>query len=455
MASPYIILLFILFTVSSVYGSTSLFDGYKKKSGLIADIPAAVLSNEVEFPLIGLGVGNLQKNRIENMIYEGLKGDNRIRLFDTSQNSGNELEIIQGIRTGVKRFKEADHIDDRIQVHIVTRISHAYLGYERTKIAVKRTLQTFGALSKEKHVDLRVHVLIVSQCTEGIDANDCKDDEMKIPEKVKRAGPAPHLDLENSWKDSWRALQDLYTSPDYPALAGIGISNFSAEEVGKLLEISEIKPHLIQLSISTLLRDTDLVELCRRNNIHIQVYNVMTKIVMKAPGLPRAHQSLLMTGDALATSDKGRVQPSQVVLKWLIQNGVSTIPRTHDLDHLTDNSAGELAKIPHLSKETNDALALTMRAIHDGVDLEEDPRFRITFYASKKDIFLYLSNESPKDLQHISYIGMGDSFELLSHPNQTYRVYDAYDPDIHRDFTAAGGSGDHLYIHIDDLGEAS
>jgi diketogulonate reductase-like aldo/keto reductase len=448
MRSLFSLCIFLAFSL--VTGSTSLFDGYKKKSGLIADIPAAELANEVEFPLIGLGVGNLQSNRIENMIYEGLKGENRIRLFDTCQSSGNEHEIIQGIKTGVKRFKETENIDDRVQVHIVTRIWHTYLGYERTKIAVKRTLHTFGSLLKEKHIDLRVHVLIVPRCTDGIDGVDCEHDESQLPDKIKRAGPAPHLDKENAWKESWRALQDLYNSPDYPLLASIGISNFSAEEVEHLIRISDVKPHLIQMNVSSLLHDTKLVDLCKRNNIHIQVYKVMAGIVTKALEMPRAHQSLLMIGDALS-SDKVLVEPSQIALKWLIQNGISTIPRTHDLDHLTQNSAGAIVKLPDLSKQNNEVLAIAIRAIHDGVDLEEDPRVKVTFYASKKDIFLYLYEEDVKDQQQISYIGKGDSFEILSHPKRMYRTYDAYNPEIHQDYTIAGGSGDHLHIHVDNL----
>lgn len=432
-------------------GSTSLFDGYKKKSGLIADVPAAVLSNEVEFPLIGLGVGNLQSNRIENMIYEGLKGENRIRLFDTCQRSGNEQEIIQGIRTGVKRFKDAEQIDERVQVHVVTRIWHAYLGYERTKIAVKSTLHDFAALSKEKHIDLRVHFLIVPRCNGGIDGINCEEEESRVPAKTKRAGPAPHLDSENAWKTSWMALEDLYNSPDYPAIASIGISNFSTEEVAQLMEFAGVKPHLIQMSVTSLLNDSKLVDLCKRNSIHMQVYNVMTEIVMKTVEFPRAHQSLTMTGNSLSNYNS-HVEPSQVALKWLVQNGISTIPRTHDLDHLTDNSAVAIANIPDLSEETNEVLSNALRAINDGVDLKEDPRVKVTFHASMKDIFLYLYYEgSAVNQQHISYIGKGDSLEVFSPPNEVYRVYDAYNPGMYQDFAVAGGSGDHLHIHVDGL----
>lgn len=107
--------LFIVFTF--VNGSGSLFDGYKKRDGKIDDIPSTLLSNDVDMPLIGLGVSNMQSNRIENMIYEALKSENRIRLIDSSQTSGTDKAITQGIVTGIKRFKETTKIEDRLQVH--------------------------------------------------------------------------------------------------------------------------------------------------------------------------------------------------------------------------------------------------------------------------------------------------------------------------------------------------
>jgi hypothetical protein len=135
--------LFIVFTF--VNGSGSLFDGYKKRDGKIDDIPSTLLSNDVDMPLIGLGVSNMQSNRIENMIYEALKSENRIRLIDSSQTSGTDKAITQGIGkssrnsffsrkggifmwnltgvmnsdivTGIKRFKETTKIEDRLQVH--------------------------------------------------------------------------------------------------------------------------------------------------------------------------------------------------------------------------------------------------------------------------------------------------------------------------------------------------
>ncbi|KAL3937276.1 MAG: hypothetical protein SGBAC_007583 [Bacillariaceae sp.] len=428
------ILVYLLLFYTFVDGSTNLFDGYKKKSGLIADVPAAILSNEVEFPLIGLGVGNLQFNRVENMIYEGLKGENRIRLFDTSQMAGVDSEIIQGIKTGTKRFKEAEGIDDRIQVHLVTKIRHTYLGYQRTKLAVKSILQQYSPVLKDSNIDFRIHFLIHHpRCINGFDGMDCKKDEDELPAKVKRVGPAPHLGDGNAWKQSWLALEDLYTSDDYPGMSSIGVSNFAVEEMDELLALCSVKPHLVQMNISSLIEDTMLVNRCKAHDIHIQVFNVMERIVKNAQSTPQAYKSVTSTGNALSHGQKA-VSPGQTILKWLTQKEISIIPRTHDLDHLSENSVGALARLSDISSNADVVLQKAVEAIHSGVDLVEDTQVQMSFSASVGDIFIYSYKENVVDQRHVAYVGKGDSVEIWANPNDTLRVYDAYNPKLFKDY---------------------
>jgi len=445
------IILCVLFFYTFVEGSTNLFDGYKKRSGLIADVPAAILSNEVEFPLIGLGVGNLQSNRVENMIYEGLKGENRIRLFDTSQVAGVDSEIIQGIKSGTKRFKEAESIDDRVQVHLVTKIRHTYLGYERTKFAVKSILQTYSPVLKDSNIDFRIHFLIHHpRCTKGIDGMDCEKDEDELPGKVKRVGPAPHLGDGDAWKESWRALEDLYSSDDYPAISSIGVSNFSVEELDELLGLSRVKPHLVQISISSLIEDAEFANKCKAHDIHIQVFNVMERIVKRAPGTPRAFKTVMLTGDTLSNG-KNAVSPGQTILKWLTQNGISIIPRTRDLDHLSENGVGALARLSDISSNANIVLQKAVEAIHMGLDLNEDPRVQMSFYASEGDIFLYAYKKNTADQTYVAYVGKGDSVEIWTNPNDTFRVYDAYNPKLFKDYVLLEHDGDDHRIVVGTL----
>lgn len=335
---------------------------------------------------------------------------------------------------------------------MVTKIWHTHLGYERTKHAVKETLQNLGPVIKDSNVDLKLHILIHwPQCFDGVDGMDCELEENNLPLKVKKAGPAPNLDKRNAWKQSWKALEDIYKSADNPNVASIGVSNFSAEDLELLIEISDIKPHIVQMNISSLL-EANFFNLCKRNRIHIQLTNIMSGIVLKAPETPRAYNSLLMIGNALSKeSDKGsRATPPQTVLKWAIQNGISTISRTTDLDHLTENSAMEIKKLPEISDHKNEILTKAIEAIHSGIDLDEDLFIKVTFHAAKQDVFVY--EENAKKQKHVAYISKGDSFDILAHPNNIYRVYDAYNKELHREYNVGNcGYGDHVHIQVVDL----
>jgi len=73
---------------------------------------------------------------------------------------------------------------------------------------------------------------------------ECEKEEGNLPEYVKDAGPPPHLDKTNAWKNSWRALEDMYMEHEErrindtknsisggPYLESIGVSNFELEDM--------------------------------------------------------------------------------------------------------------------------------------------------------------------------------------------------------------------------------
>jgi diketogulonate reductase-like aldo/keto reductase len=437
-----------------VQGKNNMFSGFTKNNdGLLTDVPKIKLSNGSELPLIGLGVGNLQKNRIENMIYEGLKSDHRIHLIDTAHASGNEKEVARGITTGIKRFKETKKLDDRIQVHVVTKVWYTHLGYERTKISVKESLNDLADAIKDPDVDLHVHFLIHwPKCNDGIEWMNCEEEENSLPANVKNAGPAPHLDKANAWKGSWKALEDMYNSADYPAIAGIGISNFGTDELEELVQMARVVPHIIQMNVWSLLNDPPLVDVCNRNNISIQLFNVMNGILGHAFNTPYAYHHLLMVANQLqteASTEIPHVTPAQVILKWLVQSGMSVVPRTSNMDRLQENSAVSLSAIPELNDEKQEIVAHAVDAILAGQDVDEDVHLKVTFHAKSQDMYLFFyPGEDGIEVQ-IAHIPKGESVQESTHPNHQFRLYDAYDPDVYRTITVQGAYGEEVDIHVE------
>ena len=145
--------------------------------------------NMIEFT--GLGIGNLQHDRIEPVVKEAV-GEG-IRLIDTAFASRNEHIL-------AKALKSAGEPGD--DVNVLTKVWYTHLGYERTKLSVKESAANLGG----KYPD--IVILHWPRCNDAIEWMNCAGEEQALPEAVKKAGPPPSKD---SWKESWRALEEMYT----------------------------------------------------------------------------------------------------------------------------------------------------------------------------------------------------------------------------------------------------
>lgn len=204
------------------------------------DIPKTILRDGQSFPLVGLGVGNLQHDRIVAQVKESIRHGNR--LIDTAHASQNEHLVRRGIREGLISF------DSNLEIHVVTKVWYTYLGYERTKIAVREIMEELN------DPNIKVHILLHwPRCRDDIPWMKCEEEEHNLPRVVKDAGPAPHLDKENAFKESWRALEDMFlgdvSTVNRAKLESIGVSNFGVEDL-KALEKSRVTPHILQVSDS-------------------------------------------------------------------------------------------------------------------------------------------------------------------------------------------------------------
>ena len=480
------------FTAVVVSGQASLFRGFKtgkNNDAAIHDVPfTTTLSNGVIMPLVGLGVGNLQRDLVESMIYQGLNDDLRTRLIDTAHGSGNEREVARGITTGIKALKEQlaknekkskdNQIDrkQRIRVHVVTKIWYTHLGYERTKLAIDDILEHFEEAIKDSNVDLKVTILIHwPQCYDTISWMNCEEEEQQLPDRIKSAGPPPHLDRENAWKGSWRALEDVYEKHRSAAdnkndnhssvVASIGISNFNFFTLKTLLETSRIAPHLAQINLWSLMNETPLIELMNENNIHLQVYNVMNGIIGQVYENPKAHHHILMVGDQLkqmsidGSSDATAgtqndlalelVLFTQVILTWLVQLDISVIPRTSDSEHLADNSAVSLSKVPSMTHKQVEIVGKSMAAIINNEDLKDDVTLQVRFHAKGSDMFLYWVPEDGDMERQRAFIEKGSSYEESTHPGHTFKLYHAYDPEQFESFSIHGHYGEIQDVHVE------
>lgn len=330
----------------------------------------AKLSSGNRIPLVGVGVGNSPLQFVGVLVSQAVQDDKRIRLIDTSYASRNEALVAEGILAGVDNFNPEE--DGKLEVHVITKVWYTHLGYQRTKQSVFESLKQLAPALQSDKIDLKLHVLLHwPRCYDNVAWMDCTNEEERLPDAVKEAGPDPHLDPANAWKESWKFLEELYLSGSYP-IESIGVSNFDLRDLEKMDDFARIHPHTLQTSVWSLLHDHLLIDYCRKHHIHVQVYNALQGTVARPGAVASdAFKAIGKVADELSNKVGKLVSPGQTVLAWLIQHGVSVMPRTSMTARLEENSALTLSSLPTLSASQVEKVAHAVEAytVDDGENM--------------------------------------------------------------------------------------
>jgi len=418
-------------------GSSSENDALSFQEGVLM----TRLSQDRRIPLVGLGVGHSPHRYVGALVAEALQDDKRTRLIDTASSSGNEELVAEGIVAGAERLGE------KIEVHVVTKIWYTHLGYERTKLSIQESLKALEPAMQSGNVDLKVHFLLNwPRCYNNISWMNCASEEQNLPSSVKQAGPDPNQD-NNAWKESWKYLEEAYLSGDYP-IESIGLSNFHLHDLEQMDSFARVQPHILQANLWSTIYDSQLVDYCSKHDIHIQVYNAMQGTIGQPGRTPHAFHHVQKVANELTVATGLPVTPAQVVLAWLVQHGISVIPRTSKLGRLEENSGVVLSTIPEMTNEQVEVVAHAVEAFLSGQDMEKELHAAVTFHAVVEDLMLYWVASDGAETR-IDHIRKGETFNETTYPNHLYKLYNAYNKDKYSEHRVAANFGEHQHIYID------
>jgi diketogulonate reductase-like aldo/keto reductase len=434
--------------IAQVFG---LFSSHDDHSVDVAEnLPMTVLSSGHKLPMVGMGVGNMAPEQVVDIVASGLQSDKKIRLIDTAHASRNEALVAEGIVKGIKQLKEANSAVGKIQVHVVTKIWYTYLGYERTRLSVKASFEALKEALEYEGVDLRVHMLIHwPRCFDSISWMDCTGEEEALPQEVKDAGPPPHEDYDKAWKETWRALEDLYLSSEFPNLDSIGVSNFHAPDLQELERFARVEPHILQGHVWTLIYDPFLIDYIHRKDIHFQAYNAIESVINKRDDAPHAYHHLQkIAHDVTKRNDfEPHITPAQLVLAWLIQSNVSIIPRTEKEWRLQENSPLALTKIPHFAPMEVITLRTAVMALLTGEDYAEDIHVKAIFHA-ESDLHLYWTDHNGGEVL-VAEVKKGQIFNETTYPGHVFVAYSPQNKSIRQEFRIQSNFGEHEHFHVE------
>lgn len=227
------------------------------------------LHNGVEMPWFGLGVFKVEEgDELENAVASAIK--NGYRSIDTAAIYGNEAGVGKGIQQGLKLASL-----NRKDLFVTSKVWNADLGYESTLAAYEASLSKLGL----EYLDL---YLI-------------------------------HWPVEGKFKEAWRALETLYKQGKVKA---IGVSNFQIHHLEELMKDAEIKPMINQVEYHPRLTQLELRSYCKANGIQLEAWS------------PLMQGQLLDNPLLIEIAASYNKSVAQIILRWDLQNGVITIPKS-------------------------------------------------------------------------------------------------------------------------------
>jgi alcohol dehydrogenase (NADP+) len=126
---------------------------------------------------------------------------------------------------------------------------------------------------------------------------------------------------------------------------GIGVSNFSVKKLKELLPKCTIPPAINQVECHPYFQQGALLQYCQSKKIHLTCYSPLGSLDRPAqfiaPDEPRVLDD--PTLHAIATSLGAK--PAQVILKWAMQRGTSTIPKSVHPGRMKENLAAATALV--------------------------------------------------------------------------------------------------------------
>ncbi len=235
---------------------------------------STILSNGVKMPWLGLGVFKVTE---EGLAEKTVKAaiDAGYRHIDTAAAYGNE----EGVGAGVKNSGVP-----RDELFITTKVWNADQGYETSLAAFEKSLSKLNM----DYVDL----LLI------------------------------HWPVKGKYKETWRALEDIYKSGKARA---VGVSNFQIHHLQDLAEGSELVPMVNQVEYHPLLSQVELLAYCRANGIQLTAWSPLMQGHLDIPLLAEI-------------GNKYGKTPAQVVLRWDLQTGVITIPKSVTPSRIAENA---------------------------------------------------------------------------------------------------------------------
>lgn len=244
------------------------------------------LANGVEVPMLALGTWLIDNDKAAEAVKAAVKLG--YRHVDTAQAYGNERGVGEGIRTcNVPRE----------QLFVTSKVAAEHKTYEEASASIDKTLVDMGL----DYIDMMI---------------------IHSPQPWAEVNQSDNRYTEGN-RSAWKALEDACKAGKIRA---IGVSNFLECDIESLWETAEIMPMVNQVLCHISNTPHSLIEFCQSKGIVMEAYS------------PVAHGEALKNKAIAEMAEKYGVSIPQLCIRYDIQLGMITLPKTANPEHMKSNA---------------------------------------------------------------------------------------------------------------------
>ncbi|KOB64579.1 Uncharacterized protein OBRU01_21790, partial [Operophtera brumata] len=119
---------------------------------------------------------------------------------------------------------------------------------------------------------------------------------------------------------------------------GIGVSNFTLDQMKRLLANCKVPPAINQIEINLNLGQTELVEYCQANHVLVTAYTPLGTMI-ESRAVADSPEPKLNNPTMVAIAKKHGKTVSQVTFRYLYQRGLAMIPKTITKARVLENAS--------------------------------------------------------------------------------------------------------------------
>ncbi len=132
-----------------------------------------------------------------------------------------------------------------------------------------------------------------------------------------------HWPVKGKYIETWKALENLYAEG---CVRAIGVSNFLRHHLQDLLAHCKVIPMVNQMEFHPRLIQQELIDFCRSHSIQYEAWS------------PLMQGKIFNIRELRNMAEKYKKDIAQLVLRWSLQKGVVTIPKSSRCDRIISNS---------------------------------------------------------------------------------------------------------------------